>query len=129
MDVKALAAAISLASQLRPKTAMAKLMLTSAKLVKRLREALQEGDFNEASQVLESVKGKQLATDAIGEIRLAQDAVDNWVRCGVGVGVVLLCCGSGALPQCLLTVRALVRCACPRVTFFPLVVCARVCHD
>ena len=80
VDLKELTAAIALTSRLRPKTNEAKLMLFSAKVIKRLREALQEGDFAEANQTLETIKGKKLASDAINEIRMAQDAVDNWVR-------------------------------------------------
>jgi hypothetical protein len=79
-DVKQLSEAIALSNRLGPKTAEAKLMLLTAKAVKRLRQALLSGDYAEAKSVLESLTGKRIATVAISEIRMAQDAVDNWVR-------------------------------------------------
>jgi hypothetical protein len=112
VDVNELGEAISLATRLGPRTPEAKLMLLTAKAVRRLRQLVQTGDFNEANITLQSIKGRKMASVAMNEIRMIQDGVDNWVS----GGAVAVTCAVCVLLRCLCSVLCCMRAVCLTLT-------------
>jgi hypothetical protein len=79
ISVTALEEALSYAKTLGVKSAEAAQMVSTAQVIRRLRQALKGGSFAEAQEILESLKGKVLAAVAADEVQLARLNVDNWL--------------------------------------------------
>lgn len=81
VDTVALEAAINTATTLEACTPEAKQLLFTARTILKLRKCVLRSDWKEAAAVLESIKGKLLASTSIPEVNMIQEEVDNWTVC------------------------------------------------
>ena len=71
--------AITFCGRVGCKTLTASQMLATGQLVRRLRQALLDNDLKAAAALLDSVRGKSLASVASDEIQFVRNVVDNWL--------------------------------------------------
>ena len=80
LELSSLTTAITVATQLGPKTPEAMLLLLTAKVIRKLRMCLQTENYTEARTTLDAIRGRKLPPLVASELRVIQEGVDNWVR-------------------------------------------------
>eukprot|EP01138_Halocafeteria_seosinensis_P015798 gb/GECG01016122.1/.p1 GENE.gb/GECG01016122.1/~~gb/GECG01016122.1/.p1 ORF type:complete len:2167 (+),score=323.76 gb/GECG01016122.1/:1-6501(+) len=79
IDTKRLVQAIEYAENIGCKTEEAEVMLSTARVVLRLRQHVLNKDYKGAAHCLDELRNQPVATVALGEIKSYQDEIDNWV--------------------------------------------------